>query len=70
VYGEVLSLQGDCGGQNCWDVELANGQMVTLRVKDKIELYVGDCIWWIGPLGVYEEDLRLPASNFDWFSYF
>ena len=70
VYGEVLSLQGDCGGQNCWDVELANGQMVTLRVKDIIELYVGDCIWWIGPLGVYDVDLRLPASNFDWFSYF
>ncbi len=70
VYGEVLSLQGDCGGQNCWDVELANGQMVTLRVNEMIELYVGDCLWWIGPLGTYDGDLRLPASNFDWFSYF
>lgn len=70
VYGEVLSLQGDCGGQNCWDVELANGQMVTLRVNEMVELYVGDCIWWIGPLGTFDGELRLPASNFDWFSYF
>lgn len=70
VYGEVLSLQGDCGGQNCWDVELSSGQMVTLRVNEMIELYVGDCLWWIGPIGTYDGDLRLPASNFDWFSYF
>jgi len=69
LYGEITELQGECGSSNCWTFETGGGQALTLRVSNIVELYEGDCIWWMGPIASYN-GLQLSATNFDWFSYF
>ncbi len=68
VYGELVSIPTDCGGDDCFDLDYGSGVSATLRTTAGLQL-MGDCIHWIGPYGEFNGDAQLGADNLDWYRW-
>ncbi len=66
VWGELIASQGSCGDNiTCYDLQYGT-ERVDIRLDDDTAT-VGDCVEFVGPLSVWNEDERLDASiNPEW----
>ncbi len=73
VTGTLEGEYRECGqGYACWDVASSQFGRVILRAEmQRVRLLrQGSCLTFVGPLGIFENDLQLDVSNRSWLTVY
>ena len=73
VTGTLEGEYRECGqGYACWDVAYSQFGRVILRGEmPRVRLLrQGSCVTFVGPLGIFENDLQLDVSNRSWLTVY
>lgn len=65
VTGTLVENTGPCGGDSeCWNMEHGDQELV---LRSESTFYdVGECVTYVGPLGIFSGAPQINETNFDW----
>ena len=70
TWGEITADLGACGGTNeCFTLTTPGGD-IEFRGDTTIGFATGDCVHWVGPLGVFDGTAQLDLSNYNWYEWY